>query len=219
MRPTIRFVLLLTLAAAVGGVAPTLADYEIRTIEREFSIDEQVVVLDVPLGDLFIIAGESGRVGIEVVVTCGSRSRRCRERAEEIFLEDRQRRRSLSLEIDGYSNKLTSRPHIDIYLTMPAGNGLEVDMGVGDVEVDGLDGAVEIDLGVGDVIVSSPESRLGSLRLSVGVGTTNVSPRLSRQSTSGFLVFGNEVYWDEGKGRGDYAIDVGVGEIAVVLDD
>jgi hypothetical protein len=219
MRSLVRTALFLALALIAVATPPLAADVEIRTIERAFSIDDdQEIVLDIPLGELLVTTGEPGKVVIEVVVKCSSSSRRCRERAGEIYLDDSLRRRSLNLEIGGYSNKLTSRPSVEIHLTMPAGSGLEVDMGVGEIEIEGLDGDVEVDLGVGEVRLLTRQEQVGSLRLAVGVGSADIRPRPRRQSSSGFLFFGNEIFWNEGEGTGSYVVDVGVGEVEVRLD-
>ena len=185
MRISNRIVVAVVLLAALAGAAA--GDVEVRTISRTFELEaDQTIVLDVPLGEVFITPGESDEVAIEVVVRCESDSRRCRERAEEIYLS-----------IEGYSNKLTSRPSVEVELRLPAATNIEVDMGVGTLEIEDLAGDVEVELGVGEVIVFTDRGAIGSLDLTVGV----------------------EIFWDEGDGEAHYAIEVGVGEIEVRLED
>jgi hypothetical protein len=206
--------------ALMGAAAAAAADVEVRTIAKTFDLEAgQQVVLEVPLGELFVRPGEAGKVEIDVVVSCDSDSRRCRERAEEIYVQDIRRRRSLDLEIEGYSNKLTSRPSVEVRLHVPGGSGLEIEMGVGTLEIEDLTGEVEVDLGVGEVVVFARQSTIGSLDLTVGVGSAEISPRPRGQSSSGFLFLGNEIFWDEGEGTAHYAIEVGVGEIEIRLED
>lgn len=213
MRKAIIFTLGLLAAGAAG------ADVEVRTIERQFEVGpEHEILLDVPLGTVRVEAGEPGRVDVTIVVTCGSRSARCRERAEEIYLDESLRRRSLALDVRGLSNKLTSRPSVEVILGMPGASDLEVDLGVGELEIEDLRGDLELDVGVGEVDVFTAEAAVGSLRLSVGVGGVDIQPRRRGQSDSGFLFLGNEVVWDEGPGEAYFVIDVGVGEINVVLE-
>lgn len=212
-----RNVLFLTLGLLLAsGVA---ADDEIRTIERQFEVGaEHKILLDVPIGKVHIEAGEAGRVDVTIVVSCSSRSARCRARAEEVYLDESLRRRSLALDVRGLSNKLTSRPSIEVFVGLPANNDLEVDLGVGDLEIEDLRGDLELDVGVGEVEVFAAEEAVGSVRLSVGVGGANIHPRRRGQSDSGFLFLGNEIYWEDGPGEAYYVIDVGVGEINVILD-
>ncbi len=214
-----------TLVLAVASMAvaltagPAAADTVIRTIERSFDVtEEHVVVLDVPIGEIHVEPGSRGRVEVEVIVSCGSRSSRCRERAEEVELDDSLRRRSLSLEISGQSNKLTSRPSLEVHLRLPAASGLEIDLGVGEIDVSGLRGDLEIDLGVGEVRISADEDVIGSVELAAGVGDVDLRPRRSSQSDSGFLFLGNELYWGDGPGEAHLSVDVGVGDAQVTLE-
>jgi len=212
-----RNAIFLTAGLFLASVAT--ADVEIRTIQKQFEVDaEQEIRLDVPIGTVLIEAGEPGRVGIEIVVSCKSRSSRCRQRAEEIYLDESQRRRSLALDVRNLSNKLTSRPSVDIVLTMPADNDLEVDLGVGRLQTQDLRGDLELDIGVGEVDIFVTEEAIGTIRLSVGVGDADIYPWRRNQSDSGFLFLGNEVYWNDGPGEAFIVIDVGVGEINVTLE-
>ena len=207
------------LAAGLLVASAAAADVEIRTIRKHFEVDaEHEILLDVPIGTVIIEAGEPGRVDIEIVVSCSGRSARCRQRAEEVYLDESLRRRSLALDVRGLSNKLTSRPSVDIVLTLPADNDLEVDLGVGELQTQDLRGDLELDIGVGEVDIFAAEEAIGTIRLSVGVGSADIYPRRRNQADSGFLFLGNEVYWNDGPGEAYVVIDVGVGEINVTLE-
>lgn len=196
-----------------------VAEEEMRTIERRFDVTaEHRVFLDLPLGTIQVEAGAPGRAEIEIIVSCGSDSGRCRERAEEIYLDAAEHQRSLSLEIRGLSNRLTRRPSVEVHLRLPGDTALEIDLGVGEVYMTDLRGDVEVDLGVGEVTIFAAEEAVGELRLSVGVGDIDLQPRRRTQSDSGFLFLGNELRWNDGPGSAYFAIDVGVGEINVTLD-
>lgn len=212
-----RLVPIIALLFAVATAAA--ADVEIRRIVERFEVTaEHEILLDVPLGEVHVEAGEPGRVEIEIVVLCGSDSERCRERAADVHLDDSLRRHSLALDIRGYSNKLTNRPSVEVRITMPPANDLEVELGVGDLQIEDLAGDLEVEVGVGEVDLFAREEVVGTLRLSVGVGEANLYPRKRGQDDSGFLFLGNEVVWDEGPGEAYLVIDVGVGEIDVTLE-
>ncbi len=198
---------------------PARADVEVRSITRSFEVTSgQEIELDLPLGDVVVTAGDADRVEIEIIVTCGSSSRRCRERAEEIRLDEANRGRRLRLEVEGYSNRLTNRPRVEVHLSIPAANALAVEIGVGSMRVEDLVGEIRIDLGVGKVTAFVDPEQIGSIRLSVGIGSADIHPRSRNQRSSGFLFLGNEVYWEEGDGKGRIIVDVGVGEAMVRLD-
>lgn len=208
------------LVLALAAIATTAtADVEIRRITERFEVSaEHEILLDVPLGEVRVVPGEPGRVEIEIAVLCGSSSERCRERAEEVRLDHSLRRHSLALDLRGYSNKLVNRPSVEVRLAMPAANALEVEVGVGEIQIEDLTGDLEVEVGVGEVDVFAPEAAVGTVRLSVGVGDANLYPRRRSQSDSGFLFLGNEVVWDEGPGTAYLVVDVGVGEVNVTLE-
>jgi hypothetical protein len=211
--------LILAAIALVLLAVPVAADVDVRSIERSFEVDsDQQIILKLPLGEVEVVAGDQNRVEIEIVVTCGNSSARCRSRAEEIRLEDANRSRSLILEIEGYSNKLTNRPGVEVRLRIPADSEFRSEVGVGSMRVENLTGDVSIEVGVGDVRAYVDPDRIGSIRLEVGVGSAEIRPEPRDQWSSGFLFLGNEVYWDEGAGKSHIRVDVGVGEAMVRLD-
>ena len=206
------------LAIALLTALPVVADDEVRTIRESFEVGEHEVRLEVPIGEVYVSPSTAGQVEVELIISCSSRSARCRERAEEIYLDSDLRRRSLALEVRGISQKLTRRPSVDVRLKIPAASALRLDLGVGELEIKDLTGDLEADVGVGEVDVFVAEEAVGTIRLAVGVGEANLHPRRRGQSDSGFLFLGNELEWDEGPGSAYLVIDVGVGEVNVIVD-
>jgi hypothetical protein len=205
--------------ALVLLAAPASAEVEVRSITRSFEVASgEEILLDFPLGDVVVTAGDPGQVEIKIVVTCSNSSRRCRERAEQIRLDDTHRGGRLHLEIEGYSNRLTSRPSVEAILSIPATSTLTAEIGVGSMRVEDLAGDINIDLGVGDVTVFADPAQIGSIRLEVGIGAAEIQPQPRDQWSSGFLFLGNEIYWEEGDGEGRIIIDVGVGEALVRMN-
>lgn len=211
--------LVLTVALLATIATAARADVEVRRITEGFDVTaEHEILLDVPVGEVRVAAGEPGRVEIEIIVLCDSHSERCRDRAEDIHLDGRLRRHSLSLEVRGYSNKIVNKPSIEVLLTMPAENDLEVELGVGELDIEDLAGDIEAEVGVGEIDVFVREAVVGSVRVSVGVGEASLHPHRRGQNDSGFLFLGNEVEWDDGPGEAYLVIDVGVGEADVTLE-
>jgi hypothetical protein len=209
---------ILLLAAALAAGAAN-AETEVRTIEKHYEIGSgHEVLLDLPVGEVIVEAGRGREVDVEIVISCRSRSERCREQAEEVYLDESEREHTLALDVRGLSGRVTSRPSVDVRLRMPEEAAFELDMGVGEVRVTGLRADVEIDVGVGEVTVAVPEKAVGSLRLAVGVGDVELEPERDDQSDSGFLFLGNEISWDQGPGKAHLAVDVGVGDVTVRLE-
>jgi len=204
--------------ALVLLAVPAMARHEVRTIERDFPIDpDETLRLDVGVAEVEIEGSEGDQVEVRLVIECSS-SRRCEERAERVELVSRSASRTLSLAVKGHHKSGHHAPSLELWVRVPTTRPVEVDMGVGELEIRGMESDLEVDLGVGEVEIRFPESEVRSVYLEVGVGEAELSPRKSRSSSSGFLFLGNEVEWDDGPGSAQVEVDVGVGEAEVILE-
>ena len=220
-RPTTWLATLLLLA---GLGTPALAERKVTVGEesKAFPVEGATrLKLDVPVGEVHVEAGTGDRIEAHMELLCGSFSRRCRERAAQLHLTPTRSGDDISLRLrdqrgdDG--GRRSNYPEVDLHLTVPASLALFVDMGVGELDVDGVEGDVTVDLGVGEARLDLPESAVKSVALDVGVGEAHLSPRAHEAHREGFLFLGNEVDWREGIGRSRVAVDVGVGEAHVRL--
>jgi hypothetical protein len=101
-------------------------------------------------------------------------------------------------------------------IEMPARASTEIDLGVGEIE--GEFGATElrIDLGVGEVDIAIPETAVGAIDLSTGVGEANLAGASTERENRAFV---SHDVRGEGKGTLELDVHVGVGEIDVHLTD
>ncbi|HEV8239929.1 MAG TPA: hypothetical protein VGS57_11225 [Thermoanaerobaculia bacterium] len=218
-RPTTSIAALLLLA---GLAAPALAsrDVVVRSESKTFNVeDAHRLKVDVSVGEVHVQAG-GDRIEVQLEVTCNASSTRCRERAQNLQLEPTRSGDDVSLKMRGYDRdgkRGINHPQVDLHLTIPAALAVVVDMGVGELEVAGIESDVTVDLGVGEARIDVPERAVKSVSLDVGVGEAHLSPRQEESHRSGFLFLGNEVDWREGTGRSRVAVDVGVGEAHVRL--
>jgi hypothetical protein len=197
---------------------PAVAHEAVRTIERTVEIDaEQILRLDVSVAELAIEGVDGEEVQIRVAIGCSHSSRRCRDRAEEMELDVDSRARSLEIALRGHG-KRGNDLEIDVEIGVPRQNSFELDMGVGEVKIRGMEGDVGIELGVGNVKIRYAEDKVHSVDLEVGVGEADLRPHQRRASSSGFLFLGNEVDWDDGPGNGDIEVEVGVGDVDVIIE-
>lgn len=213
-----RTLLILTLGALL---APALMAVEVRTLEEDFAIEpHQRLRLDVPVAEVVIDGTNGDRVALTARLDCARfGSSRCRERAERFRIDARSSHRLLTLEIEGYEGKSSNGwPEVDLVVSVPRGVALELEMGVGELEIRGLENDLELDIGVGEVKIHVPERAVGSVDLEVGVGDADLRPRPRRTTREGFLFLGNEVRWNDGPGRAHLEVAVGVGEVDVYLD-
>ncbi|HXT52008.1 MAG TPA: hypothetical protein VN811_13270 [Thermoanaerobaculia bacterium] len=220
-RPTAWLPALLLLA---GLATPALAERKVVVGEesKAFPVESaRRLKIDVPVGEVHVQAGGGDRIEASLELRCSPLSRRCRDRAAQLHLTPNRSGDDISLRLRGPrgedEGRSSHRPEVDLRLTVPASLGLFVDMGVGELDVDGVEGDVTVDLGVGEARLDLPESAVRSVALDVGVGEAHLSPRAKEVHREGFLFLGNEVDWREGVGRSRVVVDVGVGEAHVRL--
>lgn len=225
MRHTPRTVRLpaLLLLGLTALAAPALADRDVVIRDETAAYPLQgarSLKIDVPVGDVHVDAADGDRVEARLTLRCSQRSQRCRARAAELRLVSTRLDDDLALKLSGYDhhgNHGIHHPDVELHLKVPPALGVVVDMGVGELEIEGIEGDVSVDLGVGETRIVMPESAVRSVSLDVGVGEAHLSPRQAEAHHQGFLFLGNEVDWKEGSGRARVSVDVGVGEAHVRL--
>lgn len=200
-----------------GAAAAAVA---VRDLDASVPVTgQELVFLDVSVGSLVIEVGAPGTVTATGTISCSRWSKRCRAWAESLELTVRERGKAIELMIAGYpKTSMGSGPKIDLRVQMPSSLDLEVDLGVGDVEVVGIEGDLVLDLGVGDVDIRMAEGAVREIALDVGVGSADIDPDPPQGQRSGLLFLGNELRWEGGSGRSDVEVDVGVGAVRVRLD-
>ncbi len=204
--------------ALVLLAVPAAARHEVRTIDRNLPIGaDDTLRLDIAVAEVEIEGGAGDEVEVRLVIECSS-SRKCEERAEKLDLESRSTSQTLNLSIKGRYKGGRHDPSLELWIRVPKTRAVEVEMGVGELEIRGMENDLEVDLGVGEVEISIPETAVRAVFLEVGVGKAELHPRKANSSSSGFLFLGNEVEWDDGPGSAQVEVDVGVGEVEVDLD-
>jgi hypothetical protein len=99
---------------------------------------------------------------------------------------------------------------------LPATLAIQVDMGVGDLEVRQVEGDVDVELGVGEADVRVPAKAVSSVECEVGVGDANVHGTDGERRSSGLLI-GRTVRWQGNEGGSRVHLEVGVGDADVWL--
>jgi hypothetical protein len=211
---------LLLLAAAAS---PALADKDlvVRDWDAAFPVEgAHRLKIDVPVGEVHVYAVAGDRIESHIKLSCREHSLRCREHAARLRLDPARGGNDMTLKVSGYDRdgkRGINHPDLELRLGVPAALAVSVDMGVGDLDLDGIEGDVVVDLGVGEAHIAVPESAVRSVSLDVGIGGAHLSPRSDEQEHGGFLFLGNEVDWREGTGRSRISVNIGVGEASVRL--
>jgi len=206
------------LVLALAGAAPAArADVTVGTLHQDLPADGiRLVVFHGQVGELQVTGTSGDSVRLEVVLLCErERDENCREAAETVDLEARQRGDRLVLEVEDWPRIKGGSLSIRARLEVPRYRAVEVDMGVAEVTVSGVEADVEVDVGVGEVTVEGPEAAFGSVNLDAGVGETELEIGGRTVEGNGFV--GGHLSWRDGPGRAHVEVDAGVGEIRVTL--
>lgn len=214
-----RFLPVLTLLLL--STAPALAEERetVRTIRQAFPVTGvERLTLDLPVGEARILGEERGDVQVVVELRCEPDRERCAELARDVTLESSTRGGRLALELRGFDGG----PRRDLVFSgvvrIPADVALGVDMGIGELAIEGLTGDVEAELGVGEMGLRLPYDAVHTVSLAAGVGETNLHLPVGRHTSERSHLVGSETDWREGPGQADLDAEVGVGEVNVRLD-
>ena len=208
-----------------------------RTIEASFPADQvERLRISNGVGDFDLEADDAAEIRVQITLTprrggIFSSMKRAEEDVEKATLVSDVEDHTLRVELDSGSNepRFEARWHV----TAPSRLRLDLEQGVGDVDVTGLAGGVEMEVGVGTVSVVVPGGDVG---VSVGVGNGTIRGSVgafgSADASGGvggaIIEAEGEVITGEGfvshssswRGDGSHSIEleVGVGDAKIVLD-
>jgi hypothetical protein len=190
-----------------------------RKLQRTFTVASPGPVrIDLRYGDLHVEPGSAGEVGAELRIRCREGSRRCAENIEKIDLEAVPSGRDFELRVVGLPRFSNHGTEIELWVRVPPGGSLDVDVGAGQVRVTDLESDLRVDLGAGEIEVRMPESAVRSVEASARVGDARLSHGGGEVSERRHLV-GARVDWGDGPGEATVDLQVGAGEVAVRLFD
>ena len=214
-----KLVLPLAMAALLGAAisAPALARTTyLETEPHTFAVTKSHrVKIDFAVGELKVVPGDGSTVRFELSIRCKNESEgRCEELANHLRFESEDKNGTLYLKLDRYP-KWCKDFNVTGTLTLPRSLPLDVEMGVGQLTIEGLEGDIEVDLGVGEADVRT--SRALANRVSVDTGIGDASIRGARGEIERRSFIGSHASWD-GRGRSSVRLHVGVGDATVSLN-
>lgn len=199
---------------AISCAVPAYAADERRTFPIEQATEGITrIVIDAGVGEIEVVGADVATITGSVEVTNKKSSLRKRGLIEKLELDVRRAGGTLYLEI-----KSGEDDHHDWgeewMLSVPRALALSIDLGVGDVTVRDLAGGVEVDVGVGEVAIEGEHAAYGRIDADCGVGDVELRTPTGRQRGDGFI--GKELR-AEGPGKATINVDVGVGEADIRL--
>lgn len=220
MRSTSAHRLAIILAVLGVGLFATAAraDVTVRSLNQDLPVgDARSVGFHAPVGELQVVPADGDSIRAEVALRCErDGDSRCEKAARDVDLRIRTQGDRILVDVDDWPKLGSHGLSVRARLEVPRGRSIEVDMGVGEVSIDGVDSDVEVDVGVGEISVTMPEAAVRSVDLDSGVG--EVTLRVGGRTIDGTGFVGGSLEWKDGPGRASIELDSGVGEIHVTLE-
>lgn len=197
----------LTLVAALCSQQAS-ADNEKRIAETLTMTNQQSLSINFPVGSLEIEAGDSDQLEIEIELKpkkSGWFSSNVDLSA--ITLDKKISDHKISLEVD--KDDLQQ----DWTIRLPRTAALDVQLGVGSIEINNFANSADIEVGVGSIRIDTTLDDFKRIQLSSGVGDTRVSGLIKEVKEQRQLVSSETEY--RGAGEHNLNIEVGVGDIRI----
>lgn len=216
---------LLSIGAVAGALAalcalwpcPPASAGDERTIRHRLPTgNASAVRVEVPVGEVWVEGTDGGELVVAVDLRCEEGRRRCPEAAQRVRLDSLSEGGELRLAIADWPRHGDQGLELELVLQLPRSLALALQVGVGEVHVDGLTNQLALELGVGEAELHLPESAVGEVHVSVGVGEASLTVHQHEIEGNGFL--GRNIDWKGGTGGARVSVDCGVGEVAVKLD-
>lgn len=199
-------------------MATGLAAADFAELNRAFEIEAgQKVRLHLPVADLRLEVADGNRVQAELLVRCRWH-RDCGEALSEIDLVSRSTSRRYVVELEGLSHWESAKIEVEGTVVVPRTADLELEIGVGDLKVYGVERNLRVDVGVGKVKIWQPPAAVRAISLEVNVGEAAILGGAEDASDRRSFLVGSEVFWDKGPGEARIEVEVGVGEVSLWLE-
>lgn len=211
-----RLSLLIAAAALLIALPASARDKEtVRTLEKTIPAQgAEAIDLDFPVGEVEVEGWDQSAVEAKVEIQCENRSSRCVEAARKVEIVAETEDERLSLHLKNWPRSSRGM-HVFVRVHVPRSLPLKAELGVGELSIQGIEADLDADLGVGEVNVTLPEGAVRSVNLDAGIGESNLQAGGRWYENAGLIV--RELKWREGSGQSNVEVDLGVGEINVVL--
>ncbi len=211
-RPAAAALLLVLFLPLAAGAAE-------RALAGTYALEQAGAVrLDLPVGKVHVQSGPTPQVQVDLEVNCDRDDSSCPDRAKDVRLESERSSDRLVVRVAGFPKSNDRGLHVDGTITVPADRPLQVDMGVGELEIAGVGSDLKVNLGVGEVKLQLPEASVQRIRLAAGVGQTTLRAAHHHFEGDRSYLIGSRLVWTEGAGHAQIAVDVGVGEVEARLE-
>lgn len=203
----------LLLAMATG-----LAAADFGELEKVFEIEAgHKVRLVLPVADLRLEVSDAPEIRADLLVRCRWHQD-CDEVLSDIDLVSSSTPRRFVVELEGLSRWESAKIEVEGTVTVPRTSDLELEIGVGDLQIRGMEKNLKVDVGVGKVKIWQSPAVVKAVSLEVNVGEAAILGGAEDASDRRSFLVGSEVFWDKGPGDARIDVEVGVGEVSLWLE-
>jgi len=203
---------LASFAADPAGATVLVTDTHTFKVTKEHRIH-----LNFPIGELRVVPTEDADVQFDIRVRCRGRAEEeCEELANRLVLDSHDSGHTLSLKLENYPKWHHKGFSVIGVLKVPRAQALRIEMGVGQLDISGLQGDLDVDLGVGEADIRTPRASAANVTVDAGIGDATIQGAGSGTESSRFV--GARASWSRGNGKSDVRLHVGVGEATVRLE-
>ncbi|WP_105173227.1 hypothetical protein [Pseudoalteromonas sp. T1lg24] len=202
-----KLALAMTLIAA--SISTNLYAGDEKRITETLTLNQgQNLEIDFPVGSIEIITVDSNELSIEIEIEGKDEGWFSKNRdVSNVELSKRVRDNRISLEID--EENLSQ----EWVVKVPRHAAIDIEIGVGSIDVEKLENSLEAEVGVGSIRVDTVLDDFKRIELSTGVGDTSIKGFSGDLESTRNIVSSETRY----SGAGEHSIEaeVGVGDIKV----
>jgi hypothetical protein len=215
--------------SAVMSAATDASPAELPTFADEiYVVDEIPLVVPVTpgepiriefgVGELEVEAIEDSELRAEVRLDCRDLDRAtCLERGKRLVIEPRRTASGLEVRMKGLSRRWLRKIGVTGSVRVPRSSPLDIDIGIGDVDIVSGDEDLRVDMGIGDLSVEAPGERVGAVTVRTKIGDASLTTAGESRPGKRVMLVGARVRWQEGQGPSTIEVGLRIGDARVRL--
>ncbi|WP_440054430.1 hypothetical protein ACSLBF_16480 [Pseudoalteromonas sp. T1lg65] len=197
----------LALAVVISSLCVFAHAADSKTIKESFSLDDATQLeIDFPVGKLDLEVYSGSNIEVEIIVNPGNKDSWFGNSTsvDDAKLETKRTAGELALAINNDDYDLTW------HVRVPKSLSLDIEVGVGNIEISELQNSADIEVGVGNINITTHSSDFRSIELASGVGKTALKGFTGDDKRKSMV--GSESFYS---GQGQFIIDAesGVGNV------
>ncbi|MFK8031086.1 MAG: hypothetical protein AB8G18_12695 [Gammaproteobacteria bacterium] len=175
------------------------------------------VVLELPVGDVDVVALPGSRLSAEIQISCDERNKSCQKLANNITLKKQVFEDRVFISPSTRSKMAFRKAQSDYQIEVPNHIPLRIIMGYGELSVSGIESDLTIDMKAGEVSVEAPLSQVRKVWADANFGDARLHGTTSEETGGRRFLVGAESSWDDGPGQHDIVVNLGAGDVTISL--